>query len=149
MLFGVTTGGSVTGGSVFGGVVTGGLVTGGSVLFGSVAGGVVVSGFLLVVGVEVSVVLGPVVSGVEVPVELSPVDSLVEVLSGSKEFSSRDVVTSDVDDVVGFTDEVLGKGLFDWLLHVARTHSIRQQQSTKIISFFKTKITSGILIQLL
>ena len=148
-MLGFTTGGSVTGGSVTGGSVFGGLVSGGLVTGGSVVGGYEVSGVLSVVGFEVLGVLGPVVSEVEVPVELSPVESAVEVLSGAEEFSSRDVVTSDVDDVVGVTEEVLGEGLFDWLLHAARTHSIRQQQSAKEISFFKTKITSGILVQLL
>ena len=96
-----------------------------------------------------SVAPGPVISGEEAPVELSPVDGVVVVLLGTEELSSSDVVASDVDDVVGFSVEVLSDGLFDWLLHAARTHSIRQQQSTIAISFFKTKITSGILIQLL
>ena len=103
----------------------------------------------MVVGFDDSVELGPVVSGVEAPVELSSEDNVDVVLSGTEEFSSSDVVKSDVDDVVGFTVEVPSDGLFDWLLHAARTHSIRQQQSTIAISFFKTKITSGILIQLL
>ena len=85
----------------------------------------------------------------EAPVELSPVDGEVAVLLGAEEFSSSEVVASDVDDVVGFAVEVLSDGLFDWLLQAARTHNIRQQHSTIAISFFKTKITSGTLIQLL
>ena len=40
-------------------------------------------------------------------------DDVVVVLSGTEEFSSSDVVKSDVDDVVGFTVEVLSEGLFD------------------------------------
>ena len=103
----------------------------------------------MVVGVDVSGVLGSVVSGVEVPVELSSVEGVAVVLSGTVKFSSSDLVTSDVDDVVGVAVEVLNEGLFDWLLHAARTHSIRQQQSTIVNSFFKTKITPEILIQLL
>ena len=122
---------------------------GGSVWKGSVAGGVVVSGFGEVEGLVASVAPGPMVSGVEAPVELSSVDEVVVVLSGTEEFSFSELVTSDVDDVVGFAVEVLSDGLFDWLLHAARTHSIRQQHSTIASSFFKTKITSGILIQLL
>ena len=112
-MVGVTTGSSVAGGSVFGGVVSGGLVAGGSVGFGSVAGGVVVTGVLSVVGFVASVEPDPAVSGAEAPVELSSVDDVVVVLSGTEEFSSSDVVKSDVDDVVGFTVEVLSEGLFD------------------------------------
>ena len=59
-----------------------------------------------------SVAPGPVVSGVEAPVELSPVDGVVVVLLGTEEFSSSDVVASDVVDVVGFAVEVLSDGLF-------------------------------------
>ena len=153
MLVGVTTGFSVAGGSVTGGVVCGGFVAGGLVspglAGGSVAGGFEVSGVLSVVGFDVSGVFGPVVSGVEAPVELSSVDEVPAVLSGTEAFSSSDVVALDVDDVLGVTVEVFGKELFDWLLHAARTHSIRQQQSTIISSFFKTKITSEILVHLL
>ena len=125
------------------------MVSGGSVGIGSVAGGDVVSGVLSIVGFVDPVELGPVVSGVEAPVELSSVDEVAAVLSGNEKFSSSEELTSDVDDVLGFTVGVLDGGLFDGLLHAARTHSIRQQQSTIAISFFKTKITSEILIQLL